>query len=753
MQKASEGSTSVNNSVSGSSEHSTEDIVAAIASVLRPFTSSDLALSAQDATLEANSLATYRASQGWLGRSAISVATGSIAARPTVPTVPAALKSTQAFLGSANWPAGSTLTSTALVSTGLIASFVSAQPAPMAPGEATTTLQPFEQLPEQLPSQGFYSQDYAQAIALDQGTGIVPQVATAPPIAFSQQSAPQQSAANVSATDISATDTTVTQQLDGSWTLAYGQSSAAGQSATARQSAATQALIAQIARSSSANASSAAGDCLAASCKSLAYVDQSLPQARRKVLDIQRQLESLAEQHAQGDMHTYRTVLTKRLSEIAEQKSQTRIDLLGTRQYINEIGLRLGELDVASDWAEQLLAIDADYQANWQALQQIESRLLAEFSVASIDGTALNNIYSDYEDGQRSLYQSAQNVLGSYLRSPQHQTGDLAATVSQEPVAIDLLQALVMATHQQDVQQLRLETAHTATDKLQLRQQALVQSITQYEALQRELASTQALVTQYEQTRIEISANAVATTAAIDSARAKLAAEAKSASAISAAQVLESRVAHGSIAKMLLGIVVAAGTVAIAIKRTHGKLSEDLALEIVPSMTPQSGAQQRGRNPLGLRAGGFSQVKRLANPLSANLMSQLLDITGGHSLGFATQGPTFSGQSQPTPHPEAVSNISQLGRPSVADTSVGTELAIESMSRELTQMIQDTTPEGEFANAVSDKAIEPVKLLWDDVEGFAENAVRWVLRDLAVEKADHASAPHQKTGQRKEVMA
>ena len=90
---------------------------------------------------------------------------------------------------------------------------------------------------------------------------------------------------------------------------------------------------------------------------------------------------------------------------------------MGTRQYINEIGLRLGELDVASDWAEQLLAIDADYQANWQALQQIESRLLAEFSVDSIDGTALNNIYSDYEDGQRSLYQSAQNVLGSYLRS------------------------------------------------------------------------------------------------------------------------------------------------------------------------------------------------------------------------------------------------------------------------------------------------------------------------------------------------
>ncbi|MEO1447376.1 MAG: hypothetical protein AAFV46_14305, partial [Cyanobacteria bacterium J06635_11] len=149
MQKASEGSTSVNNSVSGSSEHSTEDIVAAIASVLRPFTSSDLALSAQDATLEANPLATYRASQGWLGRSAISAATGSIAAKPTVPTVPAVLKSTQAFLGSANWPAGSTLTSTALVSTGLIASFVSAQPAPMAPGEAATTLQPFEQLPEQ----------------------------------------------------------------------------------------------------------------------------------------------------------------------------------------------------------------------------------------------------------------------------------------------------------------------------------------------------------------------------------------------------------------------------------------------------------------------------------------------------------------------------------------------------------------------------------------------------------------------------
>jgi hypothetical protein len=57
------------------------------------------------------------------------------------------------------------------------------------------------------------------------------------------------------------------------------------------------------------------------------------------------------------------------------------------------------------------------------------------------------------------------------------------------------------------------------------------------------------------------------------------------------------------------------------------------------------------------------------------------------------------------------------------------DLAIEVMSRELTDVLSNATAEADFADEVSARLMPPVQLSLADIDLFAEHAIRWVLQD------------------------
>ena len=46
---------------------------------------------------------------------------------------------------------------------------------------------------------------------------------------------------------------------------------------------------------------------------------------------------------------------------------------------------------------------------------------------------------------------------------------------------------------------------------------------------------------------------------------------------------------------------------------------------------------------------------------------------------------------------------------------------------------KQATPEGGFSEAVTGRQIAPVKLSLDEIDSFAEEAIRWVLQDVGLE--------------------
>ncbi len=614
-----------------------------------------------------------------------------------------------------HWQMGTALTGTAIVSAGLALPFIGKQAITVPVGEFVP--------PEQTPNGSFAAaqanRQTSQQVALDQGEGISPQVGQDSQAAFSVSSNPgsngssstrSQAAQNTAQGTVDNADRLITgqsilaQKADGSWSLSTEAATATRPASSSRQPASTQpvstrlsapAIVSQLA----AAVTSSEPVCLGNSCRGLAYIQVQLPKAKKTVQDLQQQLDDFANQHTQGDTAAYQRVLSGRLDEVSTQSNRLAIELVETDRYVAQLEVQLATADVQTGLARNLLSADTGYQTEWLRLKQVERRLLAEYSKADIDATSLNQLYQEYEEQQEETYAAAEAVLGNYVMTTGRAQFGQSSLTQSAPAVLDTLQALTVSLHQQDTQQLRDSTLKIAEENLQRRQRTLAQDLNKYESLQQELRTATVLVKQYEQTRAQIetdaAAAATAPVAVAPTEAATATASEQASPAVEIAKTLEQTLPDGSLGKAILGVVIAAGAVAVATQRRSGG---DAAKALVSLDVNRRAANRE-----------VPSRRALTGPATSQRQLAIADAT------IAADTPA-------------------------ADTLEVDNLAIEIMSRELDEILSVSTAES-FEKEKQERAIASIQLPVDKIDAFAESAVRWVLKDLLNAPSTAPSAP------------
>ncbi|MGB7084936.1 MAG: hypothetical protein WBD47_05250 [Phormidesmis sp.] len=530
----------------------------------------------------------------------------------------------------------------------------------------------------------------------------------------------------------------IDRDADGNWTLSYqAQAQNTGRNIAQNTAQNVQGLVAQLVDETARSQQS----CASADCLGQQHIDTKLPVAHRQVQEIQAKIRAFEAQHAQQDMAAYQKVLNSRLSEIDQQQIQLTGNMGQTQRYIDQLRMRLATVGADPNFAQQIISQDTTYQTAWVRLQRSEENLLKEFSQANIDATTLNAIYKDYKHHQQVLQRAAQEALSSYIYTSD--TAQLPRFVSQAPAALNTMQELVVSTHEYQVQQLRQSTISSIKQRLQGRKNQLVNNLDEYEALQRELTVAQQLVTEYEEQRVRIDARQSAD--AQPSAQIGQSDSLDNDSTFELAQLLSQRLEDGSLGKMLLGIVVTAGAIAAVTvrrrQRTIAGRSPILSIQPTPGSTIS-----------GSTVSGSTAMPTLTPALKPTLAPRML--MPGQTL------PIDLAPVPSSPYGDAIanSNIALFG------AEIG-DLQIEAMSRELDYALSGIAPdsiaqaladnptpittESTFAQEVTARQeIDPVQLPLNDVDIFAEHAVRWVIKDLGLAAATanlnsiEPSSPH-----------
>ncbi|MEL6815278.1 MAG: hypothetical protein AAFP03_10755 [Cyanobacteria bacterium J06598_3] len=546
----------------------------------------------------------------------------------------------------------------------------------------------------------------------------------------------------------------------GNWTVSY----------TPRQGQNTQAVVAQVAQAASGDQVPSGGR----------YISAQLPEARRKVEALQQKLKDFEAEYGQVDIGSYQRLLNSRIAEISQQRSQLDTSLEDTRKLITQLKMRLVTVNADLGLAEQVIAQDMAYQTVWQRLQKSEEALLTEFSKVSIDSETLNGTYSDYQYHQQWLQRTVQEALSNYLMAEGAAPPDF---IYRAPAALNVMQDLVVATHEYQVQQLRQSTITTIEQRLQARQASLLENVGEYEGLQRDLATAQQVLNKYES-----AGNSSVVQAAID----------PNVSAVERAQTLSLEIPGGSVGKALLGIVAAGGALATVLARR--RRSSDVFKPTVLSIAPTNGSSALalyGANQHGMQAYGdegraiavaqaamVAQQPQLSaqNPMEADLLDELLAVTGrpaptlamtagllGADLAHGSEGEpkllgpadlmavtgesveTLSQDSEETLDGDiAMADMVTAMTAAVAvedneivqmdDVLADDELSVELLTRELDDAIaQATTTEERLSEEVRSRPVEPVHLSLDEIDLFAEQAIRWVLKDLGYVPAESAN--------------
>ncbi|MEO1395451.1 MAG: hypothetical protein AAFV90_21320 [Cyanobacteria bacterium J06634_5] len=447
--------------------------------------------------------------------------------------------------------------------------------------------------------------------------------------------------------------------------------------------------------------------CTGTECRGLDYIEKQLPIAQAKVQAAQKVLTDFETEHGQQDMAAYQKVLNDRIAEIAGQSVTLEASIDETRRVITQLKMRLVTVNADLGFAEQVLAQDSAYQTVWERLKQSEQKVIDEFSQANIDATALNETYADYQYHQQWLQRTVQEALGNYLTAPNVDTPDF---VYQAPAALNTMQDLVIATHEYQVQQLRKDTIAEINKRLKARKAELVGNVGEYETLQRALSEAKTLVLQYEQGRDRIT-DPLATPStlapsAVETGQAGTAGNELNGetSALSRARALSLELPDGTLAKSLLGVVVAAGAIATATAVTRrkraAKRADALTLSIAPwteggwtkgEWTNQPWAEASGSStPQSI--GGLAPVARQlltpvtypslkpvmpmgGNTVEDELLKELLQITGGPVASKAAVESPTSPLISPLVPDETTSTV--LPSAEAAETEVEIDTDIE----------------------------------------------------------------------------
>ena len=456
------------------------------------------------------------------------------------------------------------------------------------------------------PLQTAQTSSNAIADALEQGNAVLAQTSSVAQANFS----PVSETTTRAQSDASPL---IQQAEDGSWTLSAPAGSAA-QSADTRstlrtltQEADTKAAqtVRRADQAASQATSQTASQCSGSRCKGLDYIDRQLPKARQQVKDAQAKLRDFEAAHAQQNMTAYQQVLANRLTEIIQQKSKLTIAIERTQQRVANLKQQLAGMDAEVGLAQRALDQSAEYQAQWEKLKLTEQNLLEEFSQAKINATALNEIYDDYEYNQQALQTVATEVLGAYLMTPDMV---IPSFIQRVPDSLNVVQSLVTATHDQQVQLLRQETIANIEQKLKTRQSQLAGNVGEYEQLQRAEQAARQRVSQYEAERQTIAEQQPLQPR-----------QAGSDLAIARARKLAPQLPKDSSAQAIIYTVLAAGAIAtISAYRRSKQRAFVPALNLQPSHFHDPNLQKSGFQNGDLHKARFKNAG-LANALTPDL--------------------------------------------------------------------------------------------------------------------------------------
>jgi hypothetical protein len=570
----------------------------------------------------------------------------------------------------------------------------------------------------------------------------------------------------------------LTKSADGSWALNYPATAAPE----------TQAVMSQLVQ----NTQQTQQMCSGASCRGLDYINSQLPKARQQLQTAQSQLQAFESSNTQPAA-AYKQLLASRLAEISQQKTELAISANQAQRQIERFKIQLDSLgigDISLFMAAQSLTQNADYQTTWSQLVRTEQSLATEFSSANVDATALNEIYSDYAFHQQALQQLAVEAFGRYLASP---SAEVSSDIKQMPDALKLIQALTIVVYEDQVQQLRLGTIGQIEKNLSERQQQLIVSIGQHERLQQQLVGAQQLVSGYEQARDRIltrqktqlsKAEAVKAQSETALVRAReLAPELPEGSTSQA--ILFAVLAAGAIAtiaaqsrssqRILLPTWTPKWTSPKwaspkwASKSTpkwaleEGSSSamdwQDLASNLVTSDLVTVPAMDFAMDLSAMDLSKLASPIPVANLFTAELAEvqpdEFNDPMFDLSEIFADATPAepelelyesveafeqriFDELQEITRLSTHLANEAQTTQNQLLDSTekalqrvADDSLTLELLTRNLDDILQQTTPEGSLAHEIRERGIAPVKISLAEVDILAELAIRWILKDLS----------------------
>lgn len=607
---------------------------------------------------------------------------------------------------------------------------------------------PAETIP---PLQAAQKNRNAVADAVNQSQAVLAQTSQLPQASFSaSSSSTASSAASSSASSKKmASASLIKQAEDGSWTLAVP-------TGTETQSIGTPSSLREPAPEVTSEPV-----CEGRDCKGLVYINQQLPKAQRRLRDIQTRLQTFEADHAQQNMTAYQKVLSNRLSEIIQQKSKLTLDVDRTQQRIENLKQQLVSMDAEVGLAQKALSQSPEYQDKWSALQRIEQALLEEFSKANINATALNEIYGDYDYGQQALQSAATEALGIYLMKSDTV---IPSFIQRVPAALSVVQSLVTATHDQQVQQLRQETINSIEQKLKTRQSQLAGNLGEYERLQREERFALAAVSQYETERQTMAGRqrGLGRSSLAASSSESLGSERPSSErslGLARAKKLAPQLPDGSNAQALIFTVLAAGAIATLTTYRRSKQRPFIPqLSLQPSHFQDGNLKRAGFQNGDLQKARFKSAGlagNLAQSLPQNLqlspadsgstlmalqptqylsISKLLEANAApraSMLGFSTVVPSVSSlEIKPM---DVITAVSQLPADSEAVASDVEKKLLRAGSDEDFQKESDDAFEARILTELQDITGQSVRL----VEGAAEATGKPLEDSLTVEMASH----------------
>lgn len=213
----------------------------------------------------------------------------------------------------------------------------------------------------------------------------------------------------------------------------------------------------------------------------LQFVDQQLPLLRKRVNDLQTQVQNFQQQYDIIEPQQQGQALSERLEEIVKQRKDTQAALGETESIYRSLQQQL-QIDRTQAIALTALSEAPRYQKLLDELQEVDSKLAAALAAFTPESAIVQDLQDRRDRLLPLLRQEARVVLGPQASA----LGDLDRLASPNSIRKDLTQNLVQTGNQREALQAR--AASLAAAETQTRQQVdrFANLSRQYADLQRE---------------------------------------------------------------------------------------------------------------------------------------------------------------------------------------------------------------------------------------------------------------------------